>query len=191
MSPSPLDVTDLWSRTSDPRQYASVRRLTLEDGAEAGVRALAFDTGGGLAFWALEGRGLDLATLSWRGLSCAWQGPAGFVRPGLFAAESEAGQGFRRAFSGLLVTCGLGHTRQPQDGQPLHGRLPFTPARLIAAGEDWEAPETCLYAEAELVDAISGGEHWRLRRRIDDNWRGGGARPDDGLHGRIVRIVRP
>ncbi|MEZ5864188.1 MAG: DUF4432 family protein [Geminicoccaceae bacterium] len=184
MTSSSFDLSNLLARASDPRQYASVRRLTLEDGAEAGVRVLAFDTGGGLAFWALEGRGLDLATLSWRGLNCAWQGPAGFVRPGLFAAESEAGQGFRRTFSGLLVTCGLGHTRQPQDGQPLHGRLPFTPARLIAAGEDWDAPEPCLYAEAELVDAISGGEHWRLHRRIEAPIGGGTIRLTDTVTNR-------
>jgi hypothetical protein len=167
MSTPPLDVTNLWARTGDSRQLASLRRVTLEDGPEAGVRALAFDTGGGLAFWALEGRGLDLATLSWRGLNCAWQGPGGFARPGLHPAESDQGQGFRRAYSGLLVTCGLGHTRQPRGGYPLHGRLPFTPARLIAAGEDWHAPEPFLYAEAEVVDAIAGGESWLLRRRIE------------------------
>jgi hypothetical protein len=161
------DIARLQPLVGDPRQLASVRRFTLEDGSEAGVRGLAFDTGGGVAFWALEGRGLDLATLSFRGMGCAWQGPGGFVRPGLFPAESEAGQGFLRAYSGLLVTCGLGHTRQPADGVPLHGRLPFQPARLIAAGEDWDAPEPCLFAAAELVDAAAGGENWLLRRRLE------------------------
>jgi hypothetical protein len=161
------DLARLQPLVGDLRQLASVRRFTLEDGGEAGVRGLAFDTGGGLAFWALEGRGLDLATLSFRGMGCAWQGPAGFVRPGLFPAESETGQGFLRAYSGLLVTCGLGHTRQPVNGYPLHGRLPFQPARLIAAGEDWDAAEPCLFAEAALVDAAAGGENWLLRRRLE------------------------
>jgi hypothetical protein len=167
MSAPVSDARQLRRRVGDLRQVAAVRRLTLEDGGEAGVRALAFDTGGGLAFWALEGRGLDLATLSWRGMNCAWQGPGGFVRPGLHPAESEAGQGFLRSYSGLLVTCGLGHTRQPANGYPLHGRLPFMPARLIAAGEDWEADVPHLFAEAELVDAAAGGENWLLRRRLE------------------------
>ncbi len=174
----------LQSLVGDLRQLASVRRLTLEDGAEAGVRALAFDTGGGLAFWALEGRGLDLATLSWRGMSCAWQGPGGFVRPGLHPAESEAGQGFLRSFSGLLVTCGLGHTRQPANGYPLHGRLPFTPARLIAAGEDWAVAEPYLYAETELLDAVPGGENWHLRRRLEAPIGGGLIRLTDTVTNR-------
>lgn len=180
----PGDLARLHPLVGDLRQLACVRRFTLEDGPEAGVRGLAFDTGGGLAFWALEGRGLDLATLVWRGMNCAWQGPGGFVRPGLHPAESEAGQGFLRAFAGLLVTCGLGHTRQPRDGRPLHGRLPFTPARLIAAGEDWSLAEPCLFAEAELVDAVPGGESWHLRRRLEAPIGGGTIRLVDTVTNR-------
>ena len=42
------------------RQYASVRRIVLDDGGERGVRALAFTTGGGLDFWAMADRALDI-----------------------------------------------------------------------------------------------------------------------------------
>ena len=57
----------LKGRVGDLRQFASVRRITLDDGAERGVRALAFSTGGGLDFWVLSDRSLDIGPLWWRG----------------------------------------------------------------------------------------------------------------------------
>lgn len=158
---------DLAVLTGSLAQLASVRRFTLDDGPEHGVRGLAFDTGGGLAFTLLVDRSLDIGTLHWHGIPCAWQSPAGFRQPGLHDAAAEGGRGFLRSFSGFLVTCGLEHIRQPKDGRPLHGRLPFTPARLTAYGECWESQEPHLFAEADIIQATSDGENWRLRRRIE------------------------
>jgi hypothetical protein len=170
----------------DLRQLASVRRFELREGAEDGVRGLAFDTGGGLAFWALDGRCLDIATLSWRGMPCAWQGAMGFRSPALHDAESEGGTGFHRSFSGLLVTCGLDRTRQPVPGGPLHGRLPFTPARLTGWGESWEGGEPLLFCEGEVIQAASQGESWRLRRRIEAPIGGGTIRLTDTVDNRTA-----
>lgn len=157
----------LATRVGDLRQLASVRRIVLDDGAEAGVRALAFSTGGGLDFVALSDRSLDIGTVHWRGVPLAWQSPSGFRPAALIDAEGDGGRGFGRGFSGFLVTCGLDHVRQPKAGHPLHGRLPFTPARLTAYGEDWEADEPLLYCEGEMVQARYGGEALRLKRRIE------------------------
>lgn len=157
----------LATRVGDLRQLASVRRIVLDDGAEAGVRALAFSTGGGLDFVALSDRSLDIGTVHWRGVPLAWQSPVGFRSAALIDAEGDGGRGFGRGFSGFLVTCGLDHVRQPKAGHPLHGRLPYTPARLTAYGEDWEAEEPLLYCEGEMVQARFGGEALRLRRRIE------------------------
>ncbi|HET6469901.1 MAG TPA: DUF4432 family protein, partial [Geminicoccaceae bacterium] len=137
---------------------------------------------GGLAFWVLVDRSLDIGTLSWRGIPCAWQGPNGFRAPWLHDAEAEQGQGFLRSFGGLLVTCGLGHTRQPAEGRPLHGRLPFTPARLTGYGEVWDTDAPHLFCEGEVVDAVAGGERWVLARRIEA--------PIGGSSIRIVDRVR-
>ncbi len=46
-------VRELRAKVGDLRQFASVRRITLDDGVEQGVRALAFSSGGGLDFWVL------------------------------------------------------------------------------------------------------------------------------------------
>lgn len=155
----------LLARIGDPRQLASVRRAMLLDGPEAGVEALLFSTGGGLDFTVLAGRSLDIGTVHYKGVPMAWQSAAGFRNGALVDPESDGGRGFGRGFSGFLVTCGLEHARQPRDGNPLHGRLPFTPARVIAAGEDWE--RGLLFCEGEVVQAMHGGEVLKLRRRIE------------------------
>ncbi len=110
---------------------------------------------------------MDIGTLSWRGVPLAWQSPSGFRSPALHDAEADGGYGFNRSLSGFLVTAGLDHVRHPRDRHPHHGRMPFTPARLIAAGEDWEAETPCLYCEGEIVQWIYGGEALRLVRRIE------------------------
>jgi len=158
---------DLKTRVGDLRQFASVRRITLDDGPECGVRALAFSTGGGLDFWTLSDRSLDIGPLWWRGQALAWQGHGGFQNPAYHDAEGDGGLGFNRSFSGFLVTGGLNHTRHPADGQPLHGRLPFTPARVLAYGEDWDRNDPILFCAGEVVQARLGAEALRLRRRIE------------------------
>ena len=160
-----MKASELRPRVGDLRQWASVRRIALDDGAERGVRALAFSTGGGLDFWALSDRTLDIGPLWWKGMPVAWQSPAGFRSPVLHDAEADGFRGFGRLFSGFLVTGGLDHIRQPANGQPLHGRLPFSPARVSAYGEDWE--RGVLICEGEVTQWLNGAEALRLKRRIE------------------------
>src|ERR1700722_2831595 len=124
----------------DLRQVASVRRIVLDDGPERGVRALAFSTGGGLDFWVLTDRSLDVGPLWFQGMQLGWQGPSGFASPSLLNRMDDQGRGIQRLFSGPLLTCGLAYLRQPGGGA-LPGHLPMTPARLGAYGEDWDRPE--------------------------------------------------
>lgn len=151
----------------DSRQYASVRRIQLDDGPEKGVGALAFSTGGGLDFWVLIDRALDIGPL-WRdGRPVAWQSPAGFRHPALVDPADDGGFGFGRGFSGFLMTCGLAHTRAPRNGHPQHGRLPFLPARLTSFGEHFASDAPHLFCEGEIVQWRHGGEALRMRRRIE------------------------
>jgi hypothetical protein len=162
-----MTTREFRARVGDLRQFASVRRITLDDGVERGVRALVFSSGGGLDFWVLSDRSLDIGPLWWRGMPVAWQSMAGFRRPALHDAEEDGGRGYSRTNSGFLVTCGLDHIRQPLDSHPMHGRLPFTPARVSAYGEDWDRDEPLLFCEGEVMQFKFGGEALRLRRRIE------------------------
>ena len=154
-------------RVGDLRQLASVRRIVLDDGPETGVRALLFSTGGGLDVTVLIDRSLDIGTVHYRGVPLAWQSPAGFRNPALSGTGDDHGFGFGRLFSGFLMTCGLDHIRQPNNGAPLHGHFPGTPARLTAYGEDWAAPEPILFCEGEILQVNFGRQAFRLRRRIE------------------------
>jgi hypothetical protein len=158
---------DLRAKVGDLRQFASVRRIVLDDGVERGVAALAFSNGGGLDFWALADRSLDIGPLWWKGMPIAWQSMAGFRSPYLHHPEEDDGRGYSRTNSGFLVTCGLDHFRQPVSGHPMHGRLPFTPARVTAYGEDWDRDEPALFCEGEIMQFRIGGEALRLKRRIE------------------------
>jgi hypothetical protein len=162
-----MDVSQLKRKLGDLRQFASVRRIMLDDGPERGVRALAFSTGGGLDFWALSDRSLDIGPLNWRGNPIAWQSVTGFRPTHLVDKEADGGRGMMRGFSGMLVTCGLDHYGPAKPGHPLHGLLPYTPGRVLAYGEDWEADEPLLYCEGEVDQVRHLGERLRLRRRIE------------------------
>ncbi len=150
----------------DLRQVASVRRITLDEGAERGVRVLAFSTGGGLDFWVLADRALDIGPLWFRGVQLGWQAPVGFAAPGLLNRLEDGGRGVERWFSGLLMTCGLEHIRQPAGGI-LHGHLPLTPARVSSYGEDWDREMPVLFCEGEVTQSRVNGEALRLHRRIE------------------------
>jgi Domain of unknown function (DUF4432) len=158
---------DLARRCGHPRQFASVRRIVLDEGPDKGVTAYAFSTGGGFDFWVLGDRAMDIGPLWWRGTSVAWQSPAGMWHPSLVGSGSDCGRGFERGFSGFLMTCGLDHTRQPENGRPLHGPLPFLPARVTAYGEDWQATEPHLFMEGEIIQWRHNGEYLALIRRIE------------------------
>ena len=122
------------------RQLASVRGIVLDDGPERGTRALVFSTGGGLDFWLLTDRTMDIGPLWHRGVPLAWQHPAGFLAPGLHASHADGGTGIERTLSGLLVTCGLDNPRQPARGLPLHGSLPAS--RPVSSKQAMTMPST-------------------------------------------------
>jgi hypothetical protein len=160
----PADRAALARLTGTTAQVAGIRPVVLDDGPERGVRALLCETGGGLAFSVLVDRALGLGTASFWGTPLAWQAPVGFRHPGLHDPHGDDGRGFMRSMSGLLVTCGLDHIRQPKGSRPLHGLVPFAPARLLRAAVDWGS--SALVIEGEVVQWRLGAEHLILRRTI-------------------------
>lgn len=165
--PAPNVRARLTELTGDRRQLAAVRRITLDDGPASGQRVLAFSTGGGLDFWVLADRTMDIGPLWFRGMPVAWQHPAGTLAPQLHDPRGDSGTGVGRALTGFLLTAGLDNVRQPRDGMPLHGTLPLTPARVTSHGEDWTAPTPLLFAEGEAVTAHLNGMSFSLARRIE------------------------
>lgn len=170
---------ELLRRIGRLEQAASVRLVTLSDGAERGVRVLEFCTGSGFAFDVLVDRAFDVGRCESNGRSLCWQSGVGFAGPWYHEPE---GLGFFRTWGGgLLTTAGLDHTLfmaedtaehyhyPPKQTETfgLHGRVSNRPARLAGYGERWNGDECVLWAEGEVLQAAVFGEHLLLRRRIE------------------------
>lgn len=174
-------------------QFAGVRLMTLGDGVERGIRILEFRTGSGLRFTALVDRALDIADCDYKGQAIGWHSPAGFRHPGLHDYEGEAGLGWARSFSGLMVTCGLDHIlggeEVPADNycypgrktvrHSLHGRVGTIPARLTGYGETWDGDGCVLWAEGVVQQSTVFGEDLHLIRRIEADVGGSEIRVQD------------
>ena len=83
----------------------------------------------------------------------------------------------------------MGPTEEPADhyGYPyrktvrhgLHGRIAFTPARLVGYGARWEGDRAWLWAEGEIRQAAMFGEFLVLHRKIEAEVGGRSLRIDD------------
>jgi len=176
-----MDRKATMERVGNLQQWGGTRLVTLEDGAERGVRAVEFRTTSGLEFAVLVDRGMDIGWARYQGRSIAYHSPTGFVSPAF--SEVDTGLGWLKTFSGgLFVTAGLDHILFPETdpfdtyGEAarangttygIHGRVSVLPGRLISYGEEWRDDVCHLYAEAEVEQATALGEHLRLVRRIE------------------------
>lgn len=172
--------SDLMERVGNIQQWGGTRLVRLEDGPEAGVRAVEFRTAAGLEFGVLVDRGFDISWFRHRGRSAVWHSPTGFIGPWFREVE---GLGFLRTFQGgLVVTAGLDHILFPQvdpndtynyPGRPdgtsygLHGRASGTPATLRGHGERWDGDTCTLYAEGEVRQTGALAENLVMRRRVE------------------------
>ena len=176
-----LTKLDIARRSGNLAAFGGVRLMQLSDGLERGIRLLEFRTGTGLRFTVLIDRAMDICEFEFKGQSIGWHGPSGVRHPGLHDYESEGGFSWGRSFSGFLVTCGLDHILGPEEvpadnynypnirtnRHGLHGRVSVIPAKLTGYGERWEGERCILWAEGQVRQATTFGEHLTLFRRIE------------------------
>ena len=176
-----LTRLEMARRSGSLAAFGGVRLMTLSDGLERGIRMLEFRTGSGLRFTVLVDRAMDICDVEFNGRSIGWHGPSGVRHPGLHEVEGEGGFAWGRSFSGFLVTCGLDHILGPEvvpadtynypnipaSRHGLHGRISTIPARLTGYGERWDGERCILWAEGQVRQATTFGEHLTLFRRIE------------------------
>ena len=156
------------------RQLGGLRRCILSDGRAAGVEAVDVDTGGGLRFTVLPGRGMDISELRYRGVPIAYLSKSGVGAAGLY---DPVGDGWlKNFFAGMLTTCGLNNAGPDCTGDlgylkdvplGLHGHISNTPADNVCTREAWQDGRYVMTVSGRMEEGRLHGEHLQLRRTIE------------------------
>lgn len=164
-------AVDLARRSGDLLQLGGILPVVLADGMERGIRALHVRSGGGLDFFVLLDRGMDIALASYRGVPLTYFSYTGI--PSAMFYESRGAEWLRGFHGGLLVTCGLTHFGPPEHdagtdyGQ--HGRLSYLPARDVAHRAGWQGDDYVMEVQGAVHQAAFFGENLVLERRLTVN----------------------
>lgn len=139
-------------KTSNFNQLAYVRRYTLTDGAESGLKIIEVNNGV-LRFLLNESKALDMPQLWHMGTNISF-----VSKNGLTARELP----FPRRFEGgMIYTCGL-DSLGARDGFEMHGSLHSTPAKVLSA----VCNEKEISVTAEIESSELFGKNLLLRRTV-------------------------
>ena len=161
---------ELEARTGRMEQYGGLKRYTLEDGPERGLRMVEVRTGGGLRFLLSPDRGMDIGLAEFAGTPFTWLSPNGAVHPSYFRYEGI--DWLRTAAGGLLMTCGYTQVGSPceERGEKLglHGRAHHLAADQVNASGVWDETEQVytLAVSGVLRESRIFGENIEVKRLI-------------------------
>lgn len=139
-------------KISNFMQIACVRRYTLTEGKESGLKVVEVNNGV-LRFLLNESKALDIMQLWHGGVNISFVCKNGFT--------SREIPFPRRFEGGMLYTCGL-DSAGSRAGYEQHGMLHNTPAKITRA----DCSEEGIVVEAEMTDSELFGKNLVLKRRI-------------------------
>jgi hypothetical protein len=159
---------ELERRTGNLQQIGGTRHFEYSSGRAKGVQGIEVDTGSGLVFTVLPGRGLDIANCTFRGTNLVYLAPGGIAHPAFY---NPAGlEWLNTFFGGLLTTCGLTYFGDPErDGDQelgLHGRYAGLAAAVVRDNSRWEADEYRIEISGTVEECALFAEKLRLERTI-------------------------
>jgi hypothetical protein len=155
----------------DMSQLAQIRRAEQIEGGTQGAGLIEVFNASGLCFSLLPGRGLDIASAHYKGMSLCYRSKTGDVGPAFY---EPSGYGWLRGFfGGLLTTCGWTYVGDPgvdlkEENEPLgqHGRAANLPAREVATKSGWEGDDFVLRARGKMREAEALGTALEVHREI-------------------------
>jgi hypothetical protein len=153
----------------NPLQAGGIETSVLDNGPGRDVRIAWVNTGAGLRYKVLLGRGLDIADAEFMGQSLTWHSFAGIVAPS--AAYCRGFEWLRSFTGGLVVGAGPLNTGEPftENGieYGLHGTHANTPAALEAiVNPDPRTGELEMSITGQVRTARVFGPNVELRRTI-------------------------
>jgi hypothetical protein len=153
----------------DPAQIAGARFFEYTEGKAQGVRGVSVQTGGGLQFTVLPGRGMDIPAAFFQGNALSFFSGTGITSPSYY---EEPGLGWLRSFfAGLLTTCGIANSGAPStdmgEHYGLHGRVTNAAAENVCVDQHWENDEYVISLKGMMREAKAMFEHLTLTRTIE------------------------
>lgn len=159
---------ELMSYIGDPEQVCGITPSVLDNGKSEGVKACRINTGGGLDFTVLPGRGMDISSAFYRGVPLSFFSPTGVTSPAYY--EEQGARWLRSFFGGLLTTCGLTYFGAPGVDQGvelgLHGRVSNAAAENLSIIQEWRGDEFYLSLSGTVREAAAMQENIAMTRTI-------------------------
>jgi len=159
---------ELERRTGHLQQIGGTRHFELSSGRAKGVQGIEVNTGSGLVFTVLPGRGLDIANCTFRGTNLVYLAPGGVAHPAFY--NPKGFEWLNTFFGGLLTTCGLTYFGDPErDGEQelgLHGRYAGLAAAVARDNSRWEGDEYRIEISGTVEECALFGDKLRLERSI-------------------------
>ena len=113
-------------RVADLQTVCGFKDYTFNDGPARGVRAFDLKNGKNLQMTILADRGLDIASLSYKGMNMSFSSKDGIRSPHLYAEDGA--RGFLKQFNaGMMTTCGITYAGGGGGGRGQEAR----PARTV------------------------------------------------------------
>ncbi len=161
-----MDKKELFRHVGDISQLYGVRRVTYADGPARGMAAIEAEAASGLRFTVLEGRGLDVYEMSYKGLNLCFRTKNGLVSGEKFS--TVPGEFARTMNGGMFFTAGLSNVGGDvtEDGvyYPVHGRQDGAAASEVYALTNDE--DLSIEIGGKMRESQLFGENLHLTRRL-------------------------
>ena len=162
-----MDKYKLLKYVGSIQQVAYVRRMECLEGRAAGMCTTQVKNGD-ISFLVMEDKGLDIATLEYRGINLNFLSKPGLIGRNSF--DTHGLEALRSIMGGLFFTCGLENICAPyqKDNKeyPMHGRIRTTPAEHVCTDAFWHDGAYIMQISGEVREAELFGENMVLRRKI-------------------------
>lgn len=162
---------ELLRKTGHIHQVADVTPIEYREGRADKLSAWQVKNGP-LSFTVMQGKGMDLSELSYKGVNFSF-----LSKPGLQGRnqyDTNGQEALRSIMGGMLFTCGLENICAVyQNGEtqyPMHGRIRTTPAEHTAVRTRWTSEGYEMELYGEMREAELFGENLVLKRTITTIW---------------------
>lgn len=164
-----MDRRDLERHVGDISQLFGIKDYIIIGSKADGMRIVDIYNSSGLSLSIMPDRGMDIASLSYKGINLGFLSKTGLTGSKYF--NEDGVRGFMKSFNaGFLTTCGLSYMGAPcndlGENLGLHGVISNTPAYEVCPSVTWQGEDAAISVSGKVKEAKVFGEHIILTRKI-------------------------